>query len=137
MSSQSTTPSLSAQEDLLALRLEQYRRRGIWIGHDRQANLFYWVSLDGQHGDAADDLFSLIDALDRHFEKAQPSAETAEAVSERLSRLAKQGFEILLDNELGRYVWSNADETYGGSATELTDLLDCIDRYLVQSEERA
>ena len=130
MSYQATTLSHRAQEDQLALRLERYRRRGVWISHDREANLYYWVGFDGTHGGTADDLFALVDALDRHFEKPADQAATASAISERLSRLAKQGFEIRHHNELGRYVWSNEDETYGGSATELGDLLDCIDRYL-------
>ena len=67
MSYQTTETSLSAQENLLALQLEQYRRRRIWIDHDRAANLFYWVNHDGRYGDCAPDLFILCRQLEAHF----------------------------------------------------------------------
>lgn len=67
MSYQSTVPSLSAQEDLLALQLEQYRRRGIWIGYDAVVHLFYWTNQDGHYGGSALDLFTLCRQLDEHF----------------------------------------------------------------------
>ena len=67
MSYQPKVPSLRAQDDLLALQLEQYRRRGIWIGHDAEANLFYWTNHDGTFGHSAPDLFALVNQLEAHF----------------------------------------------------------------------
>ena len=54
-------------EQLLALRLDQFRRRGVWISFDEQARTYYWTNRDGRYGDCAADLFVLCDQLDEHF----------------------------------------------------------------------
>ena len=67
VSSQSTARLHRTQGDLLALRLEQYRRRRIWIGHDAEANRYYWTNHDGRYGGSALDLFTLAEQLEEHF----------------------------------------------------------------------
>lgn len=51
-------------------------------------------------------------------------------LSERLEAAVAADFIVRFDPGLDRYVWSNFDGTYGGSSTELGDLLDCIDRVM-------
>lgn len=56
-------------------------------------------------------------------------------LSERLEAAVAAHFIIRFDYRLDRYVWSNLDGDYGGSSTELGDLLDCIDRHLSLGRE--